>query len=255
MDVSDSGNSEWQADTVAVTIIVTRKTNTITLDTDNQVTTGTVGDTIALLASSTASTAGDTTITYSINVDASDMDADGMITGDMVLLTGSGNLVIDVNDAGDDTEWAVANTRTITIAVSKRANSLTITNGTSHTGEIGDTVTISASSTASTAGATTITYDIDPSNTTPSDAITITGNVVNLDNVVSGGSGFATVSVVDPGNAEWASASGIVSITIDRKTNTINLNLDTQDADGTIDDVIELEATASSGLDPVYTIG
>ncbi len=222
---TQAGNNNYNPATeVAKSLTIAKLNQTITWNQDLSTLQIGASKTLDAVASSALE------VTYS-----SSNEAVASINGSTIVINGEGTVVVTAIQAGNDTYNAVAVEKTFTFGRTMQ----TITwNDDLSALEIKDTVILTATSDANLA----VVYTIDNSA-----VATIEGNML-----IIVGAGVANITASQPGNETYNSASVTKSISIVHLTQTIEW---AQDITGLTlgSEPIVLTATATSGLDVVYT--
>ena len=222
---TQAGNNNYNPATeVAKSLTIAKLNQTITWNQDLSTLQIGASETLDAVASSALE------VTYS-----SSNEAVASINGSTIVINGEGTVVVTAIQAGNDTYNAVSVEKTFTFGRTMQ----TITwNDDLSALEIKDTIMLTATSDANLA----VVYTIDNSA-----VATIEGNML-----IIVGAGVANITASQPGNETYNSASVTKSISIVHLTQTIEW---AQDITGLTlgSEPIVLTATATSGLDVVYT--
>ena len=241
-----NGGATYAAVTAMQTITVSKQAQAIMFSDPASDMTGTVGSTIALMATTNAT---------GLKVSFAISPATGVATladvGDgtgTLTLTGEGTVTVTALQGGNDTyEAATDVTRTIT--VSKQAQAITFSDPASDmTGTVGNTIALMATTNAT---GLEVSFAISPAAgvATLADAGDGTGTLTLI------GEGTVTVTASQMGDATYQAAVDVTrTITVSKQAQAITFSDPASDMTGTVGNTIALMASASSGLDVSFAI-
>ena len=243
---TQAGGSTYMPATKMQIITVTKQAQDITFSAPAVDVTGTVGDNIALMASTSSG----------LNVSFAISPAAGVATladvGDgngTLTLTGEGTVTVTASQGGDDT-YEAATDRTRTITVSKQAQDITFSDPSSDvTRTVGNTIPLMASTNAT---GLEVSFAISP----------VAGVAMLVDNGNSTGTltltgeGAVTVTASQGGDDTYEAATDRTrTITVEAAVGTQAQTIDFTLANtGNVGDDVVLMATASSALNVFYTL-
>ena len=245
---SQGGNDTYAAaPDVMRTLTVSKQTQAITFSDPSGDMTGTVGNTIALMATTTA-TGLEVSFAISPATGVATLADVGDGTGTLTLI-GEGTVTVTASQGGNDTyEAATDVTRTIT--VSKQAQTITFSDPASDmTGTVGNTIALMATTNAT---GLEVSFAISPATgvATLADVGDGTGTLTLT------GEGTVTVTASQGGNDTYAAAPDVMrTITVSKQTQAITFSTPAGDMTGTVGNTIALMATTTAtGLEVSFAI-
>jgi hypothetical protein len=222
LDANQSGNTDYLAAPQATQSIVIKKAQVITFAAVGSVTYGTAPVTLSATASSGLAPV------FSI------VSGPATVSGTKLTITGAGTVQVAANQVGNGTYWAAPQViQTITVSQEAQTIAFTLANQTYGVAPL----TLNGTATSALA----VTYSVTGPATLSGSKLTITGG------------GTVTVTASQAGNANYLPAPAVVqTITVAPKAQTITFPTIANKTYGVAP--LNLSATASSGLAPVFTV-
>ena len=245
---TQAGNTSYAMTTKMQTITVSQGSQTIAFISDDA---GAAGTDIGLVATASSTLPVTFEITGEFETDGTTRATDGTVAtladdGTTLSLIGVGKVEITATQAGN-TNYA-ATTQMQTITVSQGTQTIAFTSD--DAGDVGTDIDLVATASSTLPVTFMITGEFETDGTTPA----TDGSVATLsggNNLTLVGVGKVEITATQAGNTNYAAATETQTITVSQGTQTIAFTSDDAGAAGT---EIELEATASSGLDVTFMI-